>query len=211
MEGYQEAFHIGMFVKAIKGKPFTGYARIPVPGAMRRLDESTKEKVFEWFAARARDVFLANQDYLLVPIPSSSCTSAKAVRASRLAQLPTALFRACRGQGPLVMWSPLLWWKVAKESAHKTRDKKLRDAWKLYGNLAVGSLTTFARKAKVVLVDDVCTTGAHFRAAEARLRERGLNVVGGLCVACTVLEQPENAFRRVAYQFDRLDFDDQPY
>lgn len=66
-----------------------------------------------------------------------------------------------------------------------------RDPQELYDNLVV---TEEIPNGGIVLIDDVRTTGAHLRAAAAKLAQKGGRVSMAVCAARTVLNQDQNPF-----------------
>ncbi|MCC6649294.1 MAG: ComF family protein [Polyangiaceae bacterium] len=77
------------------------------------------------------------------------------------------------------------WLRRARESAPQATLGRAARARNVAGAFAASPA---CRGARVVLVDDVVTTGATLRAAEEALEEAGARVIGGLAVAVALLD-----------------------
>src|ERR1700747_817039 len=65
------------FVKAVKGKPFTGYADLKILGRWKRLTTENADDAVIWFGELAAAQIAERgirPPLVLVPIPNSSCT-----------------------------------------------------------------------------------------------------------------------------------------
>lgn len=123
----------------------------------------------------------------LCPIPGSQCTptSIGISRTLLLAQ------RLAEKNPQLTFWPHL---KFAKPM-----ERKIRNEETLYAGLLC---TAPILKSDFLLLDDVCTTGAHARAAQRRLVERGAKgEIVAMSVARTMLEYGEKVF---GYRSDLL-------
>jgi predicted amidophosphoribosyltransferase len=182
------------FVKAIKGKPINKYAYVPVGKAKRLLEERNADDAIAWFGEMAiaptRNLRIP-RPLIFVPIPNSSCTSTngKVPRTTRLAK--ALLVQSGEGE----VWDRLRWKAVMTPSSQGGT----RDPQELYDNLVVAKEPP---KGSLVLVDDVRTTGAHLRAAAARLVEKGARVPLAVCAARTVLNQDQEPFSILEEQLE---------
>jgi hypothetical protein len=182
------------FVKAIKGKPINKYAHVPVGKVRRLLQERNADDTIGWFGEMAmaptRDLRIPHP-LILVPIPNSSCTTTngKVPRTTRLAK---ALAVQLGGE----VWDRLRWKTIMTPSSQGGT----RDPQELYDNLVVTKEPP--PKGSLVLIDDVRTTGAHLRAAAARLVEKGARVPLAVCAARTVLNQDQEPFSIVEEQLE---------
>jgi len=174
------------FVKAIKGLPVNGFARIPVCDVLRRLEHGNSEEAIGWFGELARAYLLGQnlpRPVSFVPIPNSSCAMGndQVPRTRLLAQAIVNGFEESD------VWDGLRWRTVMLPSSQGgTRNPQV-----LYDNLVIAQEVP-ART--LVLVDDVRTTGAHFVAALARVAERGAVCSLALCAARRVDSQEDTSF-----------------
>lgn len=173
------------FVKAIKQKPFKGWATIPLRRVMLRLDSSNADRAADWFAVWAADRLPKNRRIGLIPIPSSSTTPTSTVM-SRAADLARRIVKHCT------------LWKVDDVLRFRTVLDKASEGgprWadELYPQLIMLKWTPTLTE--YYLVDDVCTSGGHARACMAVLKKRaGIVPLGLLCAGRTVHEPPPDPF-----------------
>lgn len=173
------------FVKAVKAKPFTGYADVPVLGRWMHLVPENADDAIGWFGELAA-AELAKRfagPLILVPLPNSSSTvdNGKEPRTAVLAANIAAKLKNTKS------CDCLRWTK-------EWPAKSTRDPQKLYDNLVV---TSNPPKGTLILIDDVFTTGGHVQAAVARLAEKKAECKLAICAGRTVLESPENPFEIV--------------
>jgi hypothetical protein len=169
-------------VKAIKGQAFNGYRDITVAGITRRLEPGNRDLAIDWFVERVMDETEFDDGlYSLVPIPDRDKTpkSTDPPRTSILAQK-----LAARIPEQFDIWDHL---RFRKPIPEKTRDEQF-----LYDNLVCTSDKPPA--GYVILLDDVCTTGAHVLAARRRLLECGATNVCAMSVARTMSSPDEEVF-----------------
>jgi hypothetical protein len=181
------------FVKAVKGLPVNMYAHVPVCGVIHRLNQNNAEESIGWFGEMGAD-YLSRENLpgplTFVPVPNSSCavTNNAEPRTLLLAQAIAARV------GNANVWDGLRWTMVMLPSSRGgTRDPQV-----LYDNLMV---TKEVPAGRIVLIDDVRTTGAHFLAGLARLRERGATCPLALCAARRVNVQEQSPFSILEEEF----------
>lgn len=127
-----------------------------------------------------------NANLLLVPIPSSKMAIRRRGESFLQPILKSAL-QICRTRGvkDLAWQSILVHQKRVKDQSELSfneRHKNLENAFKLNGNSRPGnSLAT----AKIILIDDVVTTGATLLSAARALRERNMTVLGAATVCAS--------------------------
>ena len=120
------------FVKAIKGLPVNGFARIPVCDVLRRLEHGNSEEAIGWFGELARAYLLGQnlpRPVSFVPIPNSSCAMGndQVPRTRLLAQAIVNGFEESD------VWDGLRWRTVMLPSSQGgTRNPQV-----LYDNLAI--------------------------------------------------------------------------
>ncbi|WP_438026358.1 phosphoribosyltransferase [Sorangium sp. So ce233] len=186
-------YSASQFTKAVKGRKFNGYALVPVDGAERRIySENTQEAIdiFAKWAARVVRANVGQGNIVLVPIPSSS-----AVVGTPTAGTPAVMAASLAARlTPRAQVADVLRWTEAMESSSHGGT---RDAQVLYEHLTVTGAVP--QGGPVVLVDDVCTSKGHLRAAAARLStlakvQVSLAVIVGRTVNM-VDEIPEDPFQ----------------
>jgi predicted amidophosphoribosyltransferase len=172
------------FVKAVKGRHFGGYARVPVADKLKRLNQQNADDAIDWFARMAAQYLQDNEtnELVLVPIPNSHCTEANG-------EIPrtTRIAAAIAARVGIEVLDCLRWKEAMTPSSHGGT----RNPQELFDNLAeienpAGS--------KIVLIDDVRTTGAHLVAAKAFLRVKKAKCVMAMCAGRTVWAPEENPF-----------------
>jgi hypothetical protein len=182
------------FIKAVKGKPFKYSANIPVVGTLRHLGMGNANDSLEWFAEMANAYLWDKQTagpLVLIPLPNSSCALNTDI-------VPRTYLQALALGGKLNNTTVLdcLRWKVAKESA--SGGGGTRNPQQLYDNLAVtGPLPQGAR---LVIIDDVRTSGGHLKAARAMLLGRKGHCDLAICAGRTVWNQVEEPFSTLEEQ-----------
>jgi hypothetical protein len=179
-------YHSLKFVKAIKGKPFQGWADVPVVGRLKRLRPANADDAIDWFGELAAvEIVKLNLrgPLILVPLPNSSSTVDSGVK-SRTAHLAEAIASKLNNAQ---VWDGLRW----IEEEIPTHQEGTREPQLLYENLAiVGS----PPKGTIILIDDVYTKGGHLQAARARLEEKKAICQLAFCAGRTVLEPQEAPF-----------------
>jgi orotate phosphoribosyltransferase-like protein len=183
----QSDFNVNKLVKSIKGSEFKGYADLKdVDGKWRRIASGNRVEAISlfarWASRRIKDEGLG--EIALVPVPSSDCTSYED------STLPLTLARAIKSEhGNSVSVGP--WLRFVKKM-QKSHDGGTRNQSVFEENLRVSHLATSA--SRVVLIDDVKTTGAHLRACANKLREKSIQIDLAIVVASTVWAQHPDPF-----------------
>ncbi len=179
-------------VKAIKGEPLKGYFEISLNGQTKRIDNANSSdfrKICHQPLVRIIEASFIGP-HVLVPIPSSKTTSvdqeftAKAI-ANQIAASKSNAFTC----------SPILFFKNEVQSS---RAGGGRNPYSIEDNMALSASVD----SKIILIDDVFTTGAHLKAACWKLHASGMNVVGAVCFARTVFENSQPAF---GHRSDKID------
>lgn len=189
-------FHSLAFVKAVKGKPFGGWADVPVLGRTERLNAKTAANASGWFAELAASEIIKMGlpgPLILIPIPNSYST-VKNGRKPRTAVLAEDIASKLKNAK---VWDGLRWAKEMKP----THQEGTRDPQILYDNLVV---TADLPKGTYILVDDVFTKGGHAQAVVARLADKKAECKHGVCAGRTVLHpesQPFSIHRHTVEEF----------
>lgn len=153
-------------VKAVKGLSLnaSAYTDVTIDGKAVRIVEANKDRAIEWHAtwAASKIAELGAGRKILVPVPSSK-TVAASPETFRTMQIANAI--AERVPNSLVLST--LRFIEAKPSSRE--DGGSRDPKILYPNL---TLIKAIPLGKIILVDDVMTSGGHFIAAAWKLADR---------------------------------------
>lgn len=169
---------------ALKGAPFKGYADMDINGISHRITAENTRPVLEYFGQRVANLAAETAPGAAIfVLPSSGCTKfGEDAKAGRLA---AAIHSA--GAGVSVA-APFRWTEPMPKTAG---GEGTRNANILRTKLRFSALAGVQR---VILVDDVMTTGAHLRAAARTIRDQGITAVSGICFARTVWVRPEHIF-----------------
>lgn len=185
----QEDWDAYKFVQALKGKELNGYGHVPVGGVLRRLSNQNLDSAVQWYGTYAAGVLATKKlgpPLIVVPVPNSGCTVRSGTRPKTL-RLARAVCEQAGGDTKVV---DCLRWKRDLGSASKEGGP--RDPETLYKNLA--PIEGLPKGSRVVLADDVMTSGGHLRACAAKLRQAGATVVLAICGGRTTYSQDKKAF-----------------
>jgi hypothetical protein len=151
------------FIDALKDRPLDHYSRLKVRGRFEKFDNLNRQEVVRWFGQMAADYLRAEgpiPPFALVPVPSSEASVS-----FRGVNRPTVLAQAIIDDyGEAATLVDVLRFRAAMSPCNKHGAP--RDARVLYEQLC---LTGSVRGRRVVLVDDVMASGAHLRAAAAKV------------------------------------------
>lgn len=174
-------------VKAVKGKPFKGYATIKQGDREYRFEnDAAGRETARGIAARAMagkiHQHLGLQEAAIVPVPASDHIEfGAAFTGSILAEAMQAFYAQYRAS-PVVTFDQVM----EKASQGGSRDPAV-----LLPHLR---LNCPIPPLPIVLLDDVTSTHGHLKAVARKLRAEGREVAGAVCVAQTVWERPEQIF-----------------
>lgn len=177
-----------MLVKAVKGKdlPERQYTTVKVAGQWRTIRDANRDDAIAWFAEWAAPIVKAAGigPKVLVPVPNRSAVVGghEQPRTTLLAQAITAAIGAGATTADVLRW---------RKSLAKSTDLASRQPQVLLPDLV---LTGPCPLGRVVLVDDVFTSGGHIIASTWRLQDQQRHPV--IAVACgrTMHAQAEDPF-----------------
>jgi hypothetical protein len=180
----QEDYNVCKLVKSIKGEEFNGYTKMQdTNGRWVRFDRgSNANSMFlfsDWAAKRLLELELG--EVVLVPVPSHACVAFEYESApSRMARSLAALSRR---SATVERW---LRFNRVMPASHEGGG---RDQATIEASLVV---SPDVRACRIVLIDDVKTSGAHLRACANALRRVGATVEVAIVAGATTQTQVEN-------------------
>ena len=189
------------FVHALKGHALKGESWIPVVGKQKKLNNANASAAIGWFAEMVADYWknhVIKSPVSIVPIPNSDSVVGAAAPHTKLIADAVAT----------KIGSNVLDIVRCKEPLQSSRSGGPRAFSTLYDNFTL--IGKIPKGQRIILVDDVLTTGGHLTAAAARLSEGGGKVEIGFCGGRTVQQQQEDCFSVIEVTVeDPLDmFDD---
>ncbi len=172
-------------VKSIKNDEFRGYFDIVVNGEAKRFTQSDsadfRKICHKPLSKIAKDNFL--DGVTIVPIPSSVTTKVTCEQ-FRTFEIGNRLAETC---GLNYDCKPML---LFKEPTQSSRKGGSRSPYEIETNLIVNGFTS----KNIVLFDDVITLGGHLKAAHWKLTDAGMNVIGAITFAKTVINNELSPF-----------------
>lgn len=183
----QADFHAYKFVRAVKGKPFNGYAVVRQGGVDHHFENTVGGRATALgIASRALAGILHGRmglaEAAVVPVPASDHLEyGSEFTGSRIASAISAL------HAPYQAYPNITFDQVMQKAA----DGGTRDPAVLAGHM---QLHYELPQLPIVLLDDVTSTHGHLKAAARLLRDSGYTIAGAVCVAQTVWQRPESMF-----------------
>lgn len=180
-------------VKALKGDDVKGYFDVKIGGSNYRFDNSNKDKFVELIpsalAKIVNDEF--SYDVAIVPIPNSTVTD---ISSNDFKTLNLAIHTCAKAKGnhspePLLVFREP---QIPSRKGGRRSPEYFESAYKLIRKV----------DKPIVLLDDVCTTGAHFIGATWKLQANGMNVIGAVAFGRSTKQQFENAISRRTEELD---------
>ena len=180
-------------VKAVKREAFRGFSNWSITGATPqrlRVDDTPEGQANALkiacllLAKRLVDAEIDQAD--VVPVPSSQHVRiGEEFTGSRISDALQAVHGGMRSR-------PVLRFATPQQKSH---DEGSRNPNLILPHLRSASVTALKR---VVLLDDVMTSGGHLRAARRHLTARGVDVIGAIVIGRTVWERPDDMFNMPA-------------
>ena len=155
-------------VKALKGDPINGYFEHKIAGKVRRFDQTNIKDFLDRIPPAMAKLIArhVSTKATIVPIPNSHVVDVQSIN-FRTHELAKAVASASTGQFEAV---PVL---VFTEPQEKSRGGGSRDPYHFENVYRIVADV----KGPIVLLDEVCTSGAHMIGANWRLRSPNRTVV----------------------------------
>jgi hypothetical protein len=148
-------------VTALKGETVKGFVNIKLGGKTVEMRDANKDLAADWFGERVAELkFTPDLPYYISCLPDSNCTL-EAKRTSKIGRLALAI----QAHVPQMNIVDMFRFKTPMPKSHETN---MRDPAILFSALEIISLPPV--DGRVILLDDVCTSGAHIAAAAAHLK-----------------------------------------
>jgi hypothetical protein len=182
-------------VTALKGEPVKGFVNIKLGGKTIELRDENKEVAVDWFGERVAEVkFTPGLAYYICCLPDSNCTL-DGTRTSKIERLALAI----RARVPQINIVDTFRFKNPMPKSHETN---MRDPAVLYSALEV--LASPPLDGRVIVLDDVCTSGAHIAAAAAHLKVHGVSDIVAVCAARTNYNNQDVAMKWQAEELNEF-------
>lgn len=163
----------------MKGEPLKGWSNYNINGITGRIDAANSTVVPALFGRLVAKVLRRPEETCLVPVPDSSRSTA----ANRFSKTSVLAEAVVQNVGGVTVWNGLRWSQVIPRASQTNN----RDPDFYYQKLRM--ISPIPKGLRMILVDDVSTSGAHFKAVRARLREQGFDPNWAICFARTVHDQ----------------------
>ncbi|GAA0733933.1 phosphoribosyltransferase [Sphingomonas japonica] len=174
-------------VKAIKHEDFKGYAQITAGSSSIRIDNTAhgRNRALVAVAGALADKInqAGYQNAAVVPIPSSSHIDPNATFTGR------RIAEAIQAKNAAFVSTPILYFNEPLPKS--AGGGGTRNAHVIQKHLR---LSDCQLPGSIVLLDDVCTTGGHLKAAARFLAQHGIQVNDAFVIGRTVWEQPGHMF-----------------
>jgi hypothetical protein len=182
-------------VTALKGEPVKGFVNIKLGGRTVELRDPNKDLAADWFGERVAELRLTPElPYYLCCLPDSGCTL-NGVRTSKIERLALAV----QARVPRMKIVDVFRFKTPMPKSHETN---MRDPATLFSSLEVVSLPPL--DGRVIILDDVCTSGAHIAAATAHLKAHNVSDVVAICAARTNYNNQDVAIKWQAEELNEF-------
>ncbi|GGB87904.1 hypothetical protein GCM10011494_02810 [Novosphingobium endophyticum] len=176
-------------VKGLKGLTFNGSSTVTVGSTSYSISDTVEGRAN---ALTVASIVIAGKIYgagykevAIVPVPSSSHTDPSGMFVGR--RIADAIQSLTDGK---YTSSPVLYFH---EAMPKSAGGGTRNPYLIQANLRFDGGQSLP--ASAVLIDDVCTTGAHLKAAQRFLSALGLQVADSFVVGRTARERPNSMFK----------------
>lgn len=189
-------------VKAVKHLPFRGFTDLKtVSGKTRRVenDESGRKVALSYvaqlLASKITDAGYVNAS--VVPLPASSHVDPIAMFTGR------RIAEAIQQKNSAFVSAPILYFD--RPLAKSAGGGGTRNAYAIQGHLRLAVSQT---PQNIVLLDDVCSTGGHLKAAARFLRKHGVEIRDAFVIGRTVWEKPASMFNVASEELETHDLFD---
>lgn len=185
-----------VLVRCLKGESFNGYFVCDVDGVRTRINKENPDPAFNYVGEMIGTGLnlQPSERYYLCCIPDSKCT----VRSGRPSKVERLALATVRYAPQLQLWDGIRF----KRQMPKSSETNERDAAVLYG--AMQLIAAPPTDGVILLLDDVCTTGAHFRAAAALLKANGVRKIAAICAARTTHNSQDRSFGKLKERMDEF-------
>lgn len=172
----QHSWDAFWFVRAVKGDPVNARVQVPVTHRFETLEQANARKSYDWCAEMANDrlAILKVDPVCVIPVPPSALTVG-----APLSGIPWELAARIAKYGGIPALDCLRW-SSPLQSARKGGP---REPSVLFNYLTVVNRPPAGT---CILIDDVTTSGGHFQACAAKLREAGCPVEAAVAAGQTM-------------------------
>jgi hypothetical protein len=194
VEWRDQDYSVNKLVKVIKGQEFRGYMTLRVSGEFRRFTYDDSEKIINLVAKKMGKIIENEgiQSPILVPVPNSvGVIGVEDFETNKLANKIAGFMKNGAEARSVLRW---------KRKLEKSHMGGSRNPIFLFNELKI--IERLEKNRPHILIDDVCTTGAHLTAASALLTRSGVVVPMAMTVAKTTNELNEASIKLIEYVVD---------